>query len=75
MRNRALLRDWDLWGPLVICVFISLYVSINHFLSIKSFSRLLRSDDKGPNFSQIFMLTFFGACLVTLNIKLLGGTM
>jgi len=59
--NDQLLRDWDLWGPLFICVFISL---------------LLQCDNtgKGPHFTEIFTLTFFGSCVVTLNIKLLGGT-
>jgi len=59
--NQSLLRDWDLWGPLFICVFISL---------------LLQSSEgtKGPHFTEVFTLTFFGACVVTLNIKLLGGT-
>ncbi|MFH4974914.1 hypothetical protein AB6A40_001623 [Gnathostoma spinigerum] len=58
--NHQLLRDWDLWGPLFICVFTSI---------------LLQSDDsnKGPHFSEVFSLTFFGSCVVTLNIKLLGG--
>ncbi|VDM44426.1 unnamed protein product [Toxocara canis] len=58
--NQQLLRDWDLWGPLFICVFISL---------------LLQSDDggKGPRFTEVFSLTFFGSVIVTLNIKLLGG--
>ncbi|VDD86827.1 unnamed protein product [Enterobius vermicularis] len=58
--DKQLLRDWDLWGPLFICVFISL---------------LLQGGDKGngPHFTEVFSLTFFGACVVTLNIKLLGG--
>lgn len=58
--NQQLLRDWDLWGPLFICVFISL---------------LLQGGDrgKGPHFTEVFTLTFFGSCVVTLNIKLLGG--
>uniref|UniRef100_A0A914UQ31 Protein YIPF n=1 Tax=Plectus sambesii TaxID=2011161 RepID=A0A914UQ31_9BILA len=59
--NQSLLRNWDLWGPLFICVFISL---------------LLHSSEgkMGPHFTEVFTLTFFGACIVTLNIKLLGGT-
>ncbi|CAJ0954200.1 unnamed protein product, partial [Mesorhabditis belari] len=55
-----LLRDWDLWGPLFICVFLSL---------------LLHSQggEAAPQFTQVFTLTFFGSVIVTLNIKLLGG--
>uniref|UniRef100_A0A915BAQ9 Protein YIPF n=1 Tax=Parascaris univalens TaxID=6257 RepID=A0A915BAQ9_PARUN len=58
--DQQLLRDWDLWGPLFICVFISL---------------LLQGADggKGPRFTEVFSLTFFGSVIVTLNIKLLGG--
>jgi len=60
-RSDTLLKEWDLWGPLFLCVFISL---------------LLQSDDdngRGPQFTEVFALTFFGACLVTANVKLLGG--
>lgn len=39
--------------------------------------RLLQSADgsKGPRFTEVFSLTFFGSVVVTLNIKLLGGHM
>ncbi|CAJ0584539.1 unnamed protein product, partial [Mesorhabditis spiculigera] len=58
--RKRLLKEWDLWGPLFICVFLSL---------------LLHSQggDAAPQFTQVFSLTFFGSIVVTLNIKLLGG--
>uniref|UniRef100_A0A914LD74 Protein YIPF n=3 Tax=Meloidogyne TaxID=189290 RepID=A0A914LD74_MELIC len=52
------LADWDLWGPLFICVLLSL---------------LLQGAEKGAQFTQIFSLAFFGSLVVTLNAKLLGG--
>lgn len=58
--NRELLRNWDLWGPLFICVFISLLLQGG-------------KEGKGLHFTEVFSLTFFGSCVVTLNIKLLGG--
>ncbi|VDM96031.1 unnamed protein product [Thelazia callipaeda] len=58
--NRQLLRDWDLWGPLFICVCISLMLQGGR-------------SGKGPHFTEVFILTFFGSCVVTLNSKLLGG--
>uniref|UniRef100_A0A183DBA7 Protein YIPF n=1 Tax=Gongylonema pulchrum TaxID=637853 RepID=A0A183DBA7_9BILA len=58
--NQHLLRDWDLWGPLFICVLISLLLQGG-------------KSGKGPHFTEVFTLTFFGSCVVTLNTKLLGG--
>uniref|UniRef100_A0A914XVR0 Protein YIPF n=1 Tax=Panagrolaimus superbus TaxID=310955 RepID=A0A914XVR0_9BILA len=56
--NQKLLRDWDLWGPIFICVVLAL---------------MLQGNSKGPLFTEIFALTFFGSCVVTANIKLLDG--
>uniref|UniRef100_A0A914CX60 Protein YIPF n=2 Tax=Acrobeloides nanus TaxID=290746 RepID=A0A914CX60_9BILA len=58
-QNKQLLRDWDLWGPLFICVLLSL---------------LLQGGVGGPHFTEVFSITFFGSCIVTANTKLLGGT-
>lgn len=39
--------------------------------------RLLQdgNEGNGPHFTEMFTLTFFGSCIVTLNTKLLGGKM
>ena len=59
--KKSLLSDWDLWGPLILCTFMA-------FL-------LENSDDShgGPAFAEFFALTWIGALVVTMNIKLLGG--
>lgn len=59
-RNPALLRDWDLWGPLILCVLMA--------------TLLQGSDDGAPQFAQVFVIVWLGATVVTLNSKLLGGT-
>lgn len=33
------------------------------------------SNDGGPEFAQVFVIYWLGASVVTLNIKLLGGSM
>jgi len=58
--SEHLLKDWDLWGPLFICVFLSLLLQSG-------------SNSKGPHFTEVFSLIFFGSVVVTMNIKLLGG--
>lgn len=65
--SQALIRDWDLWGPLFLCVFLALMLHDNT-------DYIGSSTRRGPQFTDVFVLTFFGACIVTLNIKLLGGT-
>ncbi|VDL80127.1 unnamed protein product [Nippostrongylus brasiliensis] len=59
--RQQLLKDWDLWGPLFICVGISLLLQHN------------ATDGSAPQFTQVFAITFFGSIVVTMNIKLLGG--
>ncbi|KAJ5232937.1 hypothetical protein N7468_005893 [Penicillium chermesinum] len=55
------LRDWDLWGPLVFCLVLSLFLSI-------------ANRDQSPMvFSGVFCLVWIGETAVTLQIKLLGG--
>merc|ERR1712087_153890 len=57
--SRSLLKDWDLWGPLLNCVALG----------------LILHDDKSDNlFTLVFLIVFLGSLTVTLNTKLLGGT-
>lgn len=56
-------QQWDLWGPLVFCIMISTTLSMiapNHQSSIV--------------FSGLFSMIWLGQVVVTLNIKLLGGS-
>ncbi|KAF2662429.1 Yip1-domain-containing protein [Lophiostoma macrostomum CBS 122681] len=56
------LRDWDLWGPLIFCLLLSLFLS-------------WRAQDKQKDlvFSGVFTMVWIGEAVVTLQIKLLGG--
>ncbi|KAL2754568.1 hypothetical protein ACRALDRAFT_1063368 [Sodiomyces alcalophilus JCM 7366] len=56
------LRDWDLWGPLIFCLLLSLLLSFN-----------ARADQKDIVFSGVFAMVWIGEAVVTLQIKLLGG--
>ncbi|KAG7255727.1 hypothetical protein CRUP_011756 [Coryphaenoides rupestris] len=66
-KSQALLRDWDLWGPLLLCVALAL---------------LLQGGpggdgpgaDGGPQFAEVFVVVWLGALVITLNSTLLGGT-
>ncbi|KAM4662480.1 protein YIPF6 [Discoglossus pictus] len=64
-KSTALLRDWDLWGPLVLCVSLALMLQGSSANS---------KDDGGPQFAEVFVVIWFGAVVITLNSKLLGGT-
>ncbi|KAF9249461.1 hypothetical protein DTO013E5_2721 [Penicillium roqueforti] len=55
------LRDWDLWGPLVFCLVLSLFLSV------------AKGDQSSVVFSGVFCLVWIGEAAVTLQIKLLGG--
>ncbi|KAI9756661.1 MAG: hypothetical protein M4579_003750 [Chaenotheca gracillima] len=56
------LRDWDLWGPLVFCLLLSLLLSMS-----------AQKDQKSLVFSGVFAMVWIGEAVVTLQIKLLGG--
>ncbi|KAL8760657.1 MAG: hypothetical protein Q9184_003172 [Pyrenodesmia sp. 2 TL-2023] len=58
------LRDWDLWGPLIFCLLLSLLLSMT-----------ASSEQKTIVFSGVFALIWIGEAVVTAQIKLLGGNM
>ena len=57
--SRLLLRDWDLWGPLLLCMVVG---------------TILHEGEGGPHFTQFFILFWVGSAVITLNTKLLGGS-
>jgi hypothetical protein len=58
------LRDWDLWGPLIFCLLLSMFLSFT-----------ARSGQKEVVFSGVFAMIWLGEAVVTTQIKLLGGNM
>lgn len=64
-RSSALLRDWDLWGPLLLCVTLALLLQ----------GGVADTEDQGgPQFAEVFVIVWLGSIIITLNSKLLGGT-
>ncbi|KAH9902712.1 Yip1-domain-containing protein [Cubamyces lactineus] len=60
--NRDLLRDWDLWGPLVLCLTLGILLSIN----------APPSQSLGV-FTSVVVIIAVGSLVVTVQAKLLGG--
>ncbi|KAL1405231.1 hypothetical protein Q8F55_008856 [Vanrija albida] len=56
------LRDWDLWGPLVICLSLAITLSIDS-----------PPEQHMQVFSLVISLVTVGSVVVTFNSKLLGG--
>ncbi|PSS25868.1 hypothetical protein M430DRAFT_48278 [Amorphotheca resinae ATCC 22711] len=56
------LKDWDLWGPLVFCLLLSLLLSFRAL-----------EEQKSLVFSGVFAMVWIGEAVVTMQIKLLGG--
>ncbi|XP_017259209.1 protein YIPF6 [Kryptolebias marmoratus] len=65
-RSSVLLRDWDLWGPLLLCVTLALLLQGGAADS---------NEQGGPQFAEVFVVVWFGSIVITLNSKLLGGTL
>jgi len=60
--GREVLRDWDLWGPLIFGLALAIMLSIN----------APTSQSLGV-FTGVISIVSFGSVIVTLNAKLLGG--
>jgi hypothetical protein len=61
-QSTLLLRDWDLWGPLSLCVLLSISLQGDSNFSTNA-----------PEFASVFALIALGAIVVTVNTKLLSG--
>ncbi|KAI9342460.1 Yip1 domain-containing protein [Zopfochytrium polystomum] len=60
--NKSVLRDWDLWGPLLLCLTLSIRLSIT-----------APSSQASTVFTTIFVIIWCGSIVVTYNSKFLGG--
>ena len=56
-----LLYDWDLWGPLLLCTLMAILLQGTH------------TSQHSANFTDVFILGWCGAGVVTVNSQLLGG--
>lgn len=56
------LMDWDLWGPLLVCLALSIMLSLT-----------APADQAALVFAAVFVVVWCGAAIVTLNAQLLGG--
>ncbi|KAI8881946.1 Yip1-domain-containing protein [Backusella circina FSU 941] len=57
------LNDWDLWGPLILCLALAITLSTS-----------VPYDQSVSIFTGIFVIVWLGAAVVTVNAKLLGGS-
>lgn len=58
------LKDWDLWGPLILCLALASILSAT-----------APSDQKSLVFTSVFVIVWCGSGVVTVNALLLGGTL
>lgn len=65
-RGPAALRDWDWWGPLVLCFALAIVLSIDY-------KNCTSSDESHSIFVLVFLIVWVGAIFITLNSSLLGG--
>ena len=59
-RNQAL-KNWDLWGPMIFTIGLAIPLSIG-------------TSKPSSTFSLVFGLISVGACVLTVNVVLLGGS-
>jgi len=53
--NNIIMKEWDLWGPLIMCTYIGLIL------------QGIRGDSDGSQFTQIFILFWVGVGVITYN--------
>eukprot|EP01087_Luapelamoeba_hula_P018477 TRINITY_DN5954_c0_g1_i2.p1 TRINITY_DN5954_c0_g1~~TRINITY_DN5954_c0_g1_i2.p1 ORF type:complete len:232 (-),score=28.87 TRINITY_DN5954_c0_g1_i2:184-879(-) len=59
----AVLRDWDLWGPLALSLILAITLSM----------AMSDRDQQSLMFAGIFVIVWVGAAIITVNAILLGG--
>lgn len=57
------LKDWDLWGPLILCLSLAIILSFKAPVGQASLV-----------FASVFSTVWVGGVVVTMNAQLLGGT-
>ncbi|CAM9171976.1 unnamed protein product, partial [Phaeothamnion confervicola] len=57
------LKEWDLWGPLMVCLALSIMLSTT-----------APADQGALVFAAVFVVVWVGAAVVTLNAQVLGGS-
>mmetsp|Transcript_38277 Transcript_38277/g.62059 ORF Transcript_38277/g.62059 Transcript_38277/m.62059 type:complete len:259 (+) Transcript_38277:14-790(+) len=55
------LRNWDLWGPLLLCLVLSIVLSFSS------------SSEGSTVFATIFVIVWCGSLVLSINTQLLGG--
>lgn len=60
--NIQTLKNWDLWGPLILCLMLATLLSW-----------FAPYDQKSLVFASVFVIVWLGAAVVTVNALLLGG--
>ena len=58
----AKLKDWDLFGPLLVCLLLSMFLSVT-----------APGDSGSLVFAAVFVIVWAGAGAVAINAQLLGG--
>merc|ERR1711988_1519234 len=58
----AVLKNWDLWGPLILCLALATMLSWT-----------APADQASLVFASVFVIVWCGAAIVTVNALLLGG--
>jgi len=71
--RKSLLREWDLWGPLILCTFMATILQSHVEEPAVASGPVDGGGDGGPEFAEVFVIVWAGALVVTLNTKLLGG--
>eukprot|EP00921_Rhytidocystis_pertsovi_P021762 GHVQ01034776.1.p1 GENE.GHVQ01034776.1~~GHVQ01034776.1.p1 ORF type:complete len:215 (-),score=30.82 GHVQ01034776.1:101-745(-) len=64
------LKQWDLWGPLFLCLALSviLYIGVGMSYNDKD-----RDSQQKLVFTSVYVIVWIGSLVVTLNAKFLGG--
>ena len=73
VEKKSLLKEWDLWGPLILCTFMATILQSHIDDDGHTHGETGAGGDGGPEFAEVFVIVWVGALVVTLNTKLLGG--
>mmetsp|Transcript_12939 Transcript_12939/g.16045 ORF Transcript_12939/g.16045 Transcript_12939/m.16045 type:complete len:283 (+) Transcript_12939:844-1692(+) len=69
------LKDWDLWGPLLLCLTLATSLSLGtYFIATKEDKTQYKTEHYySLIFTIVFVIIWIGSFIITINARLLGG--
>merc|ERR1712070_542051 len=67
------MRNWDLWGPLLLCLVLAIILSRSASKVTYDATGHAKDSQSAVVFASVFVIVWVGAAVISINSRLLGG--